>query len=79
MTFFSPDLPLEVRPYDRRFRPPDPGRAAFVRYFRVFFLTNGTSAVNEDLHPASSKDPAVGFACLVRTQNVIFDIETQAG
>lgn len=46
-------------------------REAFVRDLRVFFLTDGTATVNEELHLASLKNLAFGFAYLAATGEVI--------
>jgi len=40
-------------------------RDAFVRNFRVFFLANGTQTASQDLHRASLKNLAFGFATLM--------------
>lgn len=40
-------------------------RDAFVRGFRVFFSTDATATSNEELHEASIKNLAYGFAYLV--------------
>jgi isochorismate hydrolase len=40
-------------------------RDAFVRNFRVFFLADGTSTVNEDYHFASLKNLSYGFVTLI--------------
>lgn len=40
-------------------------RDAFVRNFRVFFLADGTQTANQDLHLASLKNLAFGFAALM--------------
>jgi isochorismate hydrolase len=46
-------------------------RAAFVRDYRVFFLSDATATANEDLHVASLKNMAFGFAHILSTQQVI--------
>lgn len=40
-------------------------RDAFVRNFRVFFLADGTQTASQDLHLASLKNLAFGFATLM--------------
>lgn len=46
-------------------------RAAFVRDYRVFFLSDATATANEDLHVASLKNLAFGFAHILSTQQLI--------
>lgn len=46
-------------------------RAAFVRDYRVFFLSDATATTNEDLHVASLKNLAFGFAHILSTQQLI--------
>ena len=40
-------------------------RDAFVRDFRVFFLSDGTSTVNKEFHSATLKNLGYGFATLL--------------
>jgi len=42
-------------------------RDAFVRDFRVFFVSDGTATVNEELHLSTLKNLAFGFAHIVST------------
>jgi len=51
-------------------------RDAFVRDFRVFFLADGTSTVNEDLHLASLKNISYGFATLLTCSRLIKSLKT---
>ena len=46
-------------------------REAFVRDFRVFFLADGTSTVNEAFHLASLKNLGYGFATLLNCDQLI--------
>jgi len=46
-------------------------RDAFVRDFRVFFLADGTSTVNEDFHLATLKNLSYGFATLLTCNSLI--------
>lgn len=46
-------------------------RDAFVRDFDVYFVTDATAAKSEDLHMASLKTLADGFATLAKTDEVI--------
>lgn len=46
-------------------------RDGFVRDFRIFFATDGTATVNEDLHLASLKTLAFGFAYLASIESLI--------
>jgi isochorismate hydrolase len=46
-------------------------RDAFVRDFRVFFLADGTSTVNEDFHLASLKNLGYGFATIMTCDALI--------
>jgi nicotinamidase-related amidase len=48
-------------------------RDAFVRDYRVFFLADGTSTVNEDFHLATLKNLSYGFATLLSC-NRLMDI-----
>jgi isochorismate hydrolase len=45
-------------------------RDAFVRDFRVFFVSDGTATVNEELHLATLKNLAFGFAHVVSTDGL---------
>lgn len=45
-------------------------REAFVRGFRVFFSADATATVNEELHEATLKNMAYGFAYLVDCQRL---------
>jgi len=46
-------------------------RDAFVRDFRVFFLVDGTSTVNESFHLATLKNLGYGFATLLNGDRLI--------
>jgi len=46
-------------------------RDGFVRDFRIFFTTDGTATVNQDLHRASLKTLAFGFAYLADVDSLI--------
>jgi isochorismate hydrolase len=46
-------------------------RDAFVRDYRVFFLADGTSTVNEDFHLATLKNLSYGFATLLTCDRLI--------
>ncbi|KAE9605210.1 putative nicotinamidase [Lupinus albus] len=43
-------------------------REAFIRGFRVFFSTDATATLDEDLHEATLKNMAFGFAYLLDSQ-----------
>lgn len=45
-------------------------REAFVRGFRVFFSTDATATSSEDLHVATLKNMAYGFAYLVDSESL---------
>lgn len=45
-------------------------RDAFVRGFRVFFMVDGTATANDDLHVATLKNLAFGFAYLLTTDGL---------
>ena len=46
-------------------------RDAFVRDYRVFFLADGTSTVNENFHLATLKNLSYGFATLLTCDHLI--------
>jgi isochorismate hydrolase len=46
-------------------------RDAFVRDYRVFFLADGTSTVDNEYHQASLKNLAYGFAILLTCENLV--------
>jgi isochorismate hydrolase len=46
-------------------------RDAFVRDFRVFFLVDGTSTTNAELHLATLKNLSYGFATLMTCDQVL--------
>jgi len=46
-------------------------RDAFVRDFRVFFLTDGTATADRAMHEASLRNLAYGFATLLKCDDVI--------
>jgi isochorismate hydrolase len=45
-------------------------RDAFVRDYRVFFVSDATATVNDDLHLASLKNLAFGFSYIVSTKQL---------
>ena len=45
-------------------------RDAFVRDYRVFFVADATATANEELHLASLKNLAYGFAYIVNTKHI---------
>jgi isochorismate hydrolase len=45
-------------------------REAFVRDFRVFFVADATATINEELHLASLRNLAYGFAYVVNTKDM---------
>jgi len=45
-------------------------RDAFVRDYRVFFVSDATATVNDELHIASLKNLAFGFAHIVSTEQL---------
>ncbi|MCK4818432.1 isochorismatase family protein, partial [bacterium] len=45
-------------------------RDAFVRDYRVFFVSDATATVNDELHVASLKNLAFGFAYIVSTKQL---------
>ncbi len=45
-------------------------RDAFVRDYRVFFVSDATATVNDELHVASLKNLAFGFAYIVSTEQL---------
>ncbi|OIW01881.1 hypothetical protein TanjilG_31063 [Lupinus angustifolius] len=45
-------------------------REAFIRGFRVFFSTDATATLDEDLHEATLKNMAFGFAYLLDCQKL---------
>ncbi len=45
-------------------------RDAFVRDYRVFFVSDATATVNDELHRASLKNLAFGFAHIVSTREL---------
>lgn len=49
-------------------------RDAFVRDYRVFFVSDATATVNEELHISSLKNLAFGFAHIVSTGDLICDL-----
>ena len=50
-------------------------RDAFMRDYRVFFVSDATATVSEDLHLASLKNLAFGFAHIVDTKKLCGSIE----
>ena len=51
------------------------GRDAFMKDYRVFFVSDATASMNEDLHLASLKNLAFGFAHVVDTKELCKSIE----
>jgi nicotinamidase-related amidase len=49
-------------------------REAFMYGYRVFFISDATSTINEDLHLAALKNVSFGFACVQDTKNIISDL-----
>jgi len=45
-------------------------RDGFVRDFRIFFVSDATATVNDDLHISTLKNLAYGFAHIVNTEDV---------
>jgi len=45
-------------------------RDAFVRDYRVFYVSDATATVNDELHVASLKNLAFGFAYIVSTEQL---------
>ncbi|UCD32450.1 MAG: isochorismatase family protein [Desulfobacterales bacterium] len=45
-------------------------RDAFVKDFRVFFISDATATVNDELHLASLKNLAFGFSYIISTQQL---------
>jgi len=45
-------------------------REAFVRDYRVFFVADATATINDELHVASLKNLAYGFAYVVNTKDI---------
>lgn len=54
-------------------------RDAFVRDFRVFFLTDGTATAEPALHRASLANLAYGFATLLSCGEVLDAVSTRPG
>lgn len=46
-------------------------RDAYYRDYRVFFLTDGTAAINEEMHLASLLNLAYGFAYITKTDEIL--------
>jgi isochorismate hydrolase len=46
-------------------------REAYMRDFRVFFLLDATGTVDEDLHLATLKNLAFGFAYVTKTEEIL--------
>lgn len=53
-------------------------RDAFVRDYRVFFVADGTATVNDELHLASLKNLAFGFAHVVDSSSLCNGAELSA-
>jgi len=54
-------------------------RDAFVRDYRVFFVSDATATVNHELHTASLKNLAYGFAHIVSTRQLCAHLGQQNG
>jgi isochorismate hydrolase len=52
-------------------------RDAFMRDYRVFFLADGTATATEELHLATLRNLAFGFAHLVNCEEIVAQIERQ--
>jgi isochorismate hydrolase len=50
-------------------------RDAFMRDYRVFFISDATSTANKDLHASSLKNLAYGFAHVVGTEKILKTLE----
>jgi isochorismate hydrolase len=50
-------------------------RDAFMRDFRVFFISDATSTLNQELHLASLKNLAYGFAYIMDAATIVDHIE----
>lgn len=53
-------------------------RDAFVRDYRVFFVSDATATVDEELHLASLKNLAYGFAHILSTEELCRHIQSRA-
>jgi isochorismate hydrolase len=49
-------------------------RDAYFRDLRVFFLLDATGTVNEELHLATLKNLAFGFAYVTKTEDILLDL-----
>lgn len=52
-------------------------REAFMYGYRVFFINDATSTINEELHLAALKNLSFGFACIQDTQDIISDLSAE--
>ena len=50
-------------------------RDAFIRDYRVFFVADATAGANEELHVASLKNLAYGFAYIINTKTLCQNIK----
>jgi|SRR6056297_292958 len=50
-------------------------RDAFVRDYRVFFVSDATATVNDELHLATLKNLAFGFAHVMSTEQILEGLE----
>jgi len=50
-------------------------REAFMYGYRVFFINDATSTVNEDLHLSALKNLSFGFACIKDTREIVADLK----
>ncbi len=53
-------------------------RDAFVRDYRIFFLIDGTATADEELHLATLKNLAFGFAYLAEAEEIAAHLKTQS-
>ncbi|KTD32183.1 isochorismatase [Legionella nautarum] len=49
-------------------------RDAFMHGYKVFFISDATSTLNEDLHLSAIKNLSFGFACIKNTSEIINDL-----
>jgi isochorismate hydrolase len=53
-------------------------RDAFVKDFRVFFVSDATATANDELHIASLKNLAYGFAHIISTEQLCRHLSKKA-
>lgn len=49
-------------------------RDAFMHGYRVFFISDATATLNEDLHLSALKNLSFGFAYIQNTKDIIIDL-----